>query len=538
MVQRKPSKLAWIPLALAAVLIVLGASYLLRADQDRKPTETLLQQMQRLVAAGDLAGALALAPQIRGPERPAAAAAFVRWAGGRANPTRADAEQSADAYLAAAELDPQRTDVYVRLVDLVTAWRLGSHAHRGSAVWMEAFFADPTRCDHPEFAVGESLGRLADLFDAVDAADRNPTDAAANVEAAHQHLLSGNTAEARRYATRARELAPGRLDVLSLLADVGMLDPVSAETVVNISLPLRASMLADIRGGMAAVTGYQDEVDVAYVVALPGGEIKARIERVSGIAISPCGRYVAYASPADLGEPCPITVLDLETDETRLLLETIGAERGIRWSPDGSMIAISSMEGLILVGADGSDRRVVMPATRLGDTTDWSTWAWPQWFAGGLRVSAQKLGWEYLGEVQAYDLTTETTSVVLRMGPGQYEVGTVSWAPGGDRMALNYRRYEADFLWTVAMVDAGGDAADATIAVSGDTDVDPITWSPDGKHLLVRMGNHLWLWEEATRKLSLVPGEPYIFSVWTDENIIYFLSEMGGRLVGIRMSGV
>lgn len=110
------------------------------------------------------------------------------------------------------------------------------------------------------------------------------------------------------------------------------------------------------------------------------------------------------------------------------------------------------------------------------------------WFAGGSRVSAQKLGWEYLGEVQAYDLTTETTSVVLRMGPGQYEVGTVSWAPSGDRMALNYRRYEVNFLWTVAMVDAGGDAADATIAVSGDMDVDRITWSPAGKHLLVRMG--------------------------------------------------
>jgi len=140
--------------------------------------------------------------------------------------------------------------------------------------------------------------------------------------------------------------------------------------------------------------------------------------------------------------------------------------------------------------------------------------------------------------VRAYDLATKATSVVLRMGPGQYEVGTVSWTPSGDRMALNYRKYGTDPLWSAAIASPGGDAADLIIAVSGDTDVDPVTWSPDGKHLLVRMGEHLWLWTEATGALSLIPGEPYIFSTWTDENIIYFLADMGRRLVGIRMKGI
>lgn len=533
----KKPRYTWIALSLAGALVILGAAVVVRAaDQRARRNEPLPQQVHRLLATGNLAAALALTAEISRLERTEVAATFAQWAAGQKASTRAEAERMAEAYLAAAELDLQRTDVYVGLADLVRAFRLSSQARRGFSIWIEAFGADPSRLGHPEFAVGESLDRLADLFEAVDAADRNPLDPAASLEAARQHLQSGNAAEARRYAAQARELAPRRLDVLSLLADLGLLEPLSAEPVLDITLPIHGGVLVDVRGGKAAIAGLSGEVTTAYVIALPGGKVEASIERCTGLTISPCGRFAAYAIEADAGKLWPIRVIDLQTKKTRLLLETAGPERGIAWSPDGSHIAVSSMEGLILVRPDGKDRRVVMPSSRTGSQIDHATWAWPQWFAGGAKVSAQLLGWEWLGEVQAYDLATRTTSVVLSRGSGPYDVGTVIWAPDGERMALNYR---PGVYWTVAIARSGEDANQSEAAVAGEIDAEPVAWSPDGRQLLFRMGEHTWLWDNDTLEVSLLPGYPYFYSVWADDGIIYFLSasDAGKRLVGIRIIG-
>jgi hypothetical protein len=62
-------------------------------------------------------------------------------------------------------------------------------------------------------------------------------------------------------------------------------------------------------------------------------------------------------------------------------------------------------------------------------------------------------------------------------------------------------------------------------------------WSPDGKELLVRIGSHHWLWDAGTGTLKLLPGEPGVFAVLGDDGVIYFTSDDGKRLVGIRPAG-
>jgi hypothetical protein len=533
--QSPRSRTSWIFLSVVVLLIVTAAACGAKLAADRAQANAPLpQRVERLFAAGDIAGALALASQAMGTERAETAGVLVKWAGSRTPATRADAEKVADACLIAAALDSRRNDVYPPLAETVRAFRLAAQARRGFSAWMEAFGADPTRRSNPEFESGEPLGRLADLYEAVESADRNPTDPEANVEAARQSILAGNADDAKRYAAKAREVAPGRLDVLSVLAGLNMLDTVPVETVLDFPVDIQRGVLADVRGGKAAVAGLPGEVITAYVISLADGKVEAIFERCTGLTISPCGGYAAYAVEPAAGKPCPIRVMDLKTKQSRLLFETAAPERGIKWSPDGAYIAVSSMEGLILVRPDGTNRRLVMAWNRSGSDIERTTWAWPQWVAGGAKVSAQLLGWEWLGEVRVYDLASGKVSVALSMGGGGYDIGTVTWAPDGDRMALAFR---PTVNWAVAVARAGTDAADAEVVVGGEMDVDPVAWSPDGRQLIFRMGERHWLWDGSTREMSLMPGSPYFYSVWTGEGVIYYLaaSEGGKRLIGVRL---
>lgn len=99
-------------------------------------------------------------------------------------------------------------------------------------------------------------------------------------------------------------------------------------------------------------------------------------------AISPDGRFVAFASNRDVG--WDLYLLDLRTGEVRRLTDTAASEGDPTWSPDGAWLAYESYAGddldIWILRVDGSQ-----PPIQLTDAPSMD--ASPTWDPGGRRVS-------------------------------------------------------------------------------------------------------------------------------------------------------
>jgi len=515
---------------LATVCLVLVALAAPLASCGRSAA-TLPQRIRLALAEGRVGDAVALTSQVRPADRPEVAGIVLGWAEQSAPKAGADAAALGQAYLAIVEtLDPLSQPAYSRLLELATEYGLTETARRATDAWTRATAgAAPGSHDSELERTVTLLGQLAAQLSAL--------------EAALAQAQAGVADEALRYAQLAGDLVLNRPDLMSLLADEGLVTPVEVDVLTDVSLPKGIDFLdaGHARNGRILMTGHQADGETTAYVVTSKGEVVARILGCGhkSVSLSPSGRYVAYAEETDLGEQCRVYIHDTHASqagaEDRLLLTALGGVLGTAWAPDESVLVVSTFEGLLAIGlADGS-RSALAPAVTGEDIIDWSCEAYPQWLGTGSRVASQHLGWEWLGPVTVSDLSAGTSEVALCLAEGTGEIGLARWACDGLTMAFPSRGADGDWHWGAAVATAGQSTADAKVILSGAVDVGVLCWAPDEMTLLVRIGERLWLCDAETGRLSLLPGEPYNHAAWANDGVIYYLARGGSRLIGIRV---
>jgi Tol biopolymer transport system component len=135
-------------------------------------------------------------------------------------------------------------------------------------------------------------------------------------------------------------------------------------------------------------------------------------------------------------------------------------------SPDGSMIAVSRLNDVLLVASNGGKTKIVRRAGVCYDMV---------WSADGRR-----LAFDTDRGLFVVDARTARARRLLR---GR-RIGDVSWSPDGRRLAFAVSPSEEETTGVVAVVDASGrNFARLDVAPRG---IISLSWSPDGRWLAVR----------------------------------------------------
>jgi Tol biopolymer transport system component len=92
------------------------------------------------------------------------------------------------------------------------------------------------------------------------------------------------------------------------------------------------------------------------------------VEGISALEWSPDGTAIAIAVPSS-----GVSIIDLATRRSNSI-PRVGTieDHGLSWSPDGTRLALASHGGIIVVNADGSDRRVLVDHGSPGPEGAWS----------------------------------------------------------------------------------------------------------------------------------------------------------------------
>jgi len=119
-----------------------------------------------------------------------------------------------------------------------------------------------------------------------------------------------------------------------------------------------------------------------------------------------------------------IFLINVDGSALVTLTNTFGDEMGPSWSPDGLRIAFASWEGICVINADGSDRRVVIPNEH---------WFYrdPTWSPDGQRIA-------FTGQNgQIYSVNPDGGSFSRLTDLHVSAVLDPSWAPDGRRIAFS-----------------------------------------------------------------------------------------------------
>ena len=198
----------------------------------------------------------------------------------------------------------------------------------------------------------------------------------------------------------------------------------------------------------------------------------------------PQATMLAYASYKS-GGPYPY-LYDLNSGQDRRLYTSVGY--GGRWSPDGSMIAVSVEQGgnsdLVVLSPEG---RLIR---RLTDNPDIDVS--PSWSPDGREIAfCSGRG----GSPQIYVMNVASGSARRLTFRGDYNTSP-SWSPKGDRIAYTSRAGG----FRVMTIDAdGGDPQEVT---AGE---DP-SWSPDGRYLALSHRGRLFIASKDGRSVKQLTG--------------------------------
>ena len=146
------------------------------------------------------------------------------------------------------------------------------------------------------------------------------------------------------------------------------------------------------------------------------------------------------------------------------------------WSPDGKRIAFrgSAWAGswffnsyVKIMSADGSNQ-----SDRIGPASR-SVYTPPVWSPDGKSLAFVDNG----GDGMLYTVSSDSTG----LSAISEALGHVSWSPDSQRLAL--ARQEGDDVVLVTIATDGSDPQTVT-KIAGESIVDPLSWSPDGSHIL------------------------------------------------------
>ena len=203
------------------------------------------------------------------------------------------------------------------------------------------------------------------------------------------------------------------------------------------------------------------------VVAANRGTPSEQIQAGPGLFEAKANGKIAFVRSMGPGDPAPrIYLMDEDGSGQTMIAETA---RGfdLNWSPDGTKLAFSAVDGIYTGNADGSGEARV-PTTSHPDV-------WPSWSPDGTKLAVRR----FEGGTGAIDIVNIDESGRRRLLTIE-DVAHPAWSPDGSRIAYNSGRE----LYVVNIDGSGR----RKLTGSGGYEDDP-AWSPDGRQIAFRHNN-------------------------------------------------
>ncbi|MBE3518741.1 MAG: PD40 domain-containing protein [Firmicutes bacterium] len=309
----------------------------------------------------------------------------------------------------------------------------------------------------------------------------------------------------------------------------------SLEVVLKHEVAPRGLLVA----GAKAYLVTENEGRFAIVeVSLPDGNERLLAEDTAqNIAVSKDGKLLAYGTASEWNAPCEVRVFDLDKGEWRKIADTTGPLRGVDFSPDGKTLVFASLEGLVTIGLDGSDRKVLVEGKANGESTvlQWR----PVWSPDGAKIAYAVSYYEGSGPIS---IVEADTGAVLTLTISD-DVDPL-WSPDGKSILYTHQPYGEDHS-DVYIADLAGAQPQFKRLTEGDGLYCGLGWSPDGRYVLVQRAPSLSAWEGSAMKLlvyevgqgrfhELPATSPKSMTpTWAADGFIYYVTE-DGRLTRIK----
>lgn len=273
-------------------------------------------------------------------------------------------------------------------------------------------------------------------------------------------------------------------------------------------------------------------------VSLPDGKERVLAEDTAqNIAVSKDGKFLAFGTASEWDAPCEVRLVDLDKGDWRKLTDTMGPLRGLDFSPGGKTLVFASLEGLVTIGLDGSDRKVLVEGKANGESTvlQWR----PVWSPDGTKIAYAVSYYEGSGPISIVDANTGT---VLTLTVSD-DIDPV-WSPDGKSILYTRQLYGEDHS-DVYIADLAGAQPQFKRLTEGDAPYWGLGWSPDGRYVLVQRAPSpgapegspvkLLMCEVREGKFHELPATSpkSMTATWAPDGFIYYVTE-GGKLTRIK----
>jgi Tol biopolymer transport system component len=286
-------------------------------------------------------------------------------------------------------------------------------------------------------------------------------------------------------------------------------EPVMAHRNIGGVTPLGIStdgtLFYNLRIGLIDVYVASIDFDAGQVVDEPRSVAPARIGSNITSSWSPDGRRLAYVTlppGGSSGGPRRLTVVDVDTGDTRVLSPSLGYYQGVRWSPDGRAILVKgwdleSRRGLFLVDPEtGAPQQVAAVDKRTPKEIGSFHWhpldpyqiLFTRWDIGlralDLRTGAERSVFTFAEE----GITSIQAGIGFRPAPDGRAIAYVAFrhlGPGGRGETV------------LRVKEIGGGSRD--VALGGWLQ----DWTRDGQHLLYWASSND---PDAPKVLSMIPA--------------------------------
>jgi Tol biopolymer transport system component len=165
-------------------------------------------------------------------------------------------------------------------------------------------------------------------------------------------------------------------------------------------------------------------------VARPDGSELTRLVQGLEPAWSPDGEWIAYVTMPT--STASISVMRADGTQQRRL----GEGRTPSWSPDGTRIAFSTENAIMVMNANGTDRRALVRLGFQGMVPGSNELSHPAWSPDGSRIAFDSRGgtqpmlWR-----QVYVMEADGTNLHA-LGQDPFAKSNPSWSPDGTRIAV------------------------------------------------------------------------------------------------------
>jgi len=239
------------------------------------------------------------------------------------------------------------------------------------------------------------------------------------------------------------------------------------------------------------VTRYDRESDEArtslWEVGWAGGDARALTsgEGVGNPRYSPDGRYIGYTSARPADSPSQLWLLDRRGGEPRVASKLKGELGGFEWLPDGVHVVL--VQGIDTSPAAAAAEAAAGAATAKGEKRPLpiviDAFAFKQDEEGYRRASVHPHLWL---------LDTTTTEAVQLTTDAGCDDSLPAVAPDGRHIAYVCSRYDSEANLArdeLRIVEATPGATPRTLATVDRPNGQHLAWSPDGRQLLLLVGD-------------------------------------------------